>query len=87
VNAAVGCETCHGRIDQMVKVYQAKALTMEWCLECHKNPTPYLRERENITKMGYDDPQSVVHRHPGEGADVEKKNDVHTSVSCSTCHR
>ena len=44
VNAAIGCETCHGRIDQMVKVYQAKPLTMEWCIDCHRNPTPYLRK-------------------------------------------
>src|SRR5262245_8013627 len=70
VNAAVGCETCHGRIDQMVKVYQAKPLTMEWCINCHKNPTPNLRKPENITKMGYDDPTSVVHRAPGEGEEV-----------------
>ena len=53
VNAAVGCESCHGRIDQMVKVYQAKPLTMEWCLDCHRNPAPNLRQPENVTMMGY----------------------------------
>jgi len=80
VNAAVGCESCHGRIDQMVKVYQAKPLTMEWCLGCHRNPAPFLRNPENITKMGYQ-PQ------PGEGEDVKKKNDVNPPTNCSTCHR
>ena len=80
VNAAVGCESCHGRIDQMVKVYQAKPLTMEWCLECHRNPTPFLRNPENVTKMGYQ-PQ------PGEGEDVRKKNGVNPPTNCSTCHR
>ena len=71
VNAAIGCEECHGRIDQMVKVFQAKPLTMGWCVDCHKtlaslasrieaNPNeeldvPYLRYPQNVTKMGYDD--------------------------------
>lgn len=87
VNAAVGCETCHGRIDQMVKVYQAKPLTMEWCINCHRNPTPYLREPENVTKMGYDDPTSSPHRSEGEGERVQKKNGVKPNVNCSTCHR
>jgi len=80
VNAAVGCESCHGRVDHMVKVYQAKPLTMEWCLECHRNPTAFLRNPDNVTKMGYQ-PQ------PGEGDDVKKRNSVNPPTNCSTCHR
>jgi hypothetical protein len=80
VNAAVGCETCHGRVDQMVTVYQARSLTMQWCIDCHKNPTPNLREPANVTKMGY---------VPGrtEGASVQSKNQVKPPIHCSTCHR
>ena len=87
VNAAIGCETCHGRIDQMVKVYQAKPLTMEWCINCHKNPTPYLRDPENITKMGYDDPTSVAASQPGEGEKFQKPTPSNPTINCSTCHR
>jgi hypothetical protein len=87
VNAAIGCESCHGRIDQMVQVFQAKPLTMGWCIECHKDPTPYLRNPENVTKMGYDDPQSTPHREPGEGDKVFAQNSIHPSIMCSTCHR
>jgi menaquinone reductase, multiheme cytochrome c subunit len=87
VNAAICCESCHGRIDQMVKVYQAKPLTMEWCIGCHKNPTDNVRDPANVTKMGYDDPKSVVHRHPGEGEEFMKKNSIHPPTNCSTCHR
>ena len=79
VNAAVGCETCHGRVDQMVKVYQFAPLTMAWCVDCHKNPEPYLREPKNVTKMGYTrtvDDQRVM-----------KKNAVSPPTNCSTCHR
>jgi menaquinone reductase, multiheme cytochrome c subunit len=80
VNAAVGCESCHGRVDQMVKVFQAKPLTMEWCLDCHRNPTPHLRDIENLTKMGYE-------QQPGEGERVLKANNVNPPTNCSTCHR
>jgi hypothetical protein len=80
VNAAIGCEECHGRIDQMVKVYQAKPLTMGWCIDCHKDPAPHLRDPANVTKMGYE-PQ------PGEGERVMKKNAIKPTVNCSTCHR
>jgi menaquinone reductase, multiheme cytochrome c subunit len=80
VGAGVGCESCHGRVDQMVKVFQAKPLTMSWCLECHRNPEPNLRRAENITKMGYKPA-------PGEGAEVAKANNVHPPLNCSTCHR
>ena len=80
VNATVGCETCHGRVDQMVKVFQAEPLTMQWCLECHRNPTPHLRKREALTTMGY---------KPGEneGASILKTNNVNPPINCSTCHR
>jgi hypothetical protein len=92
VNAAIGCEECHGRIDQMVKVYQAKPLTMGWCIDCHRDPAPHVREPANVTKMGYDDEPKPgepprPHRQPGEGAKVMERNHIHTTVFCSTCHR
>jgi menaquinone reductase, multiheme cytochrome c subunit len=80
VNATIGCESCHGRIDQMVKVYQAKPLTMQWCLECHRDPAPYLRLADNLTKMGYEPPES-------ESKQVLKANSVRPPTNCSTCHR
>jgi hypothetical protein len=80
VNAAIGCETCHGRIDQETQVFQSKPLTMEWCVGCHRDPAPFLRQPENVTKMGYE-PQ------PGEGEAVMKANNIHPPTNCSTCHR
>ena len=46
VTHGVGCIECHGRIDQMERVYQAKPLSMGWCLECHRDPGPHLRPEE-----------------------------------------
>jgi hypothetical protein len=80
VTRGVGCETCHGRIDTMVKVSQEKPLTMGWCLDCHRNPDPNLRKPENVTVMGYT-PQ------PGEGTKVRQMLNLNPPTNCSTCHR
>jgi hypothetical protein len=80
VNASVGCVSCHGRIDQMVKVYQSKPLTMEWCLGCHRDPEPNLRSFENLTKMDYEPPAA-------ERKKVLEDNQVRPPTNCSTCHR
>src|SRR6478672_12193270 len=32
IKKGVGCETCHGRIDQMPLTYQQNSLLMEWCI-------------------------------------------------------
>ncbi len=49
----VGCVTCHGRVDQMGEegVYQAKNLSMSWCIECHREPEKYLRPADQVTNM------------------------------------
>ena len=54
VKKGVGCETCHGRVDEMGLTYQNPSLQMRWCLDCHRNPEKYLRPRDQITKMGYE---------------------------------
>src|SRR5512146_714081 len=38
----VGCVECHGRVDTMALTYRAKALTMQFCLDCHRDPAPHL---------------------------------------------
>ena len=37
VNAGVTCQTCHGQIQNMARVYQASSLNMGWCVNCHVN--------------------------------------------------
>jgi hypothetical protein len=43
VTKGVGCATCHGRVDQMQRVYQARSLSMHWCVDCHRDPGPALK--------------------------------------------
>jgi len=83
VKKGMGCETCHGRIDQMPLTAQARTLQMEWCLNCHRNPEQFVRPRSEITTMGYRpaEPQDVI------GPRLVKEYGIQSLTSCSTCHR
>ena len=49
----VGCVSCHGPIDKMPLTYRAKALTMEFCLDCHRDPAPHLRPKDQVANMAW----------------------------------
>jgi hypothetical protein len=82
VTNGVGCETCHGRIDQMEVVRQVEPLSMGWCLECHRQPELYLRPNDAITTMGYVQPADFVQRNL-ERIRVEA---IQPPTNCSACH-
>lgn len=83
ISKGVGCETCHGRVDQMPLVLQDSSLRMEWCLDCHRAPENYVRPRSEIYTMGYepDEPQAVL------GMRLVQEYGIQGNTSCSTCHR
>jgi len=100
INRGVSCVSCHGRVDQMVVVEQVKTLSMKFCLDCHRNPEPHLRDPNLVTdlefKIGPDHPQVVVDREGKEyrfedqeayGAFWRKELGINPNISCSTCHR
>jgi hypothetical protein len=37
VNAGVTCQSCHGDVQNMQRVYQYASLNMGWCVNCHVN--------------------------------------------------
>jgi hypothetical protein len=83
VTRGVGCESCHGRIDEMAEVYQAKPLTMSWCLECHRAPDANLRDLDQVTVMGYQ-PAGGRLEH---GRMLRAREHINPPTNCSTCHR
>jgi hypothetical protein len=83
VRRGVGCVECHGRVDKMATVYQAKALSMAWCLDCHRNPDPRLRPLDQITNMAWQAPEDPKIY----GARLREALDVNPRTDCSTCHR
>jgi Cytochrome c7 and related cytochrome c len=58
INKGVGCNTCHGPVDQMPLMYQQESLQMEWCLGCHRDPGKNLRPRDQVFNMRYQPPSS-----------------------------
>lgn len=83
VAKGVACVTCHGQVDQMPLMYQSATLTMSWCLDCHRNPTPNLRPREEVTNVAWTPPADLAALQ----SRLHEEYHVRTNVSCSTCHR
>jgi hypothetical protein len=61
VNKGIGCSSCHGRVDEMPIMYMANTLQMEWCLNCHRNPSKNLRPTSEIYNMAWEGPTEL---HP-----------------------
>lgn len=89
INRGVACVSCHGRVDKMDKVYQAEPLTMGWCLDCHRNPAPNLRDPELVTDMDWQPDVDWDTYAETTGARLVEENDIQVSrlEDCSTCHR
>jgi Cytochrome c7 and related cytochrome c len=99
INKGVGCNTCHGPVDRMPLMFNDASLQMEWCLNCHRAPEKYLRPRDQVFNMRYEEPSSskpvvVDGREYSDqlslGADLVKKHKLRSVAditSCSTCHR
>ena len=83
VTKGVGCETCHGRVDEMAQVYQTTPLTMGWCVDCHRDPAPRLRPVTAVTAMGWTPPPNG----DSLGTALVERYHVRRLTNCSTCHR
>jgi Zn ribbon nucleic-acid-binding protein len=83
INKGVGCTTCHGQVDRMPLMWQENSLQMEWCVDCHRNPERYVRDRKDVFSVDYTPPpnQREVGRRLVDEYQIQKL------TSCSTCHR
>ena len=85
VRKGVGCESCHGRVDQMPLMRKVNSLDMQWCIQCHKQPEKFIRPREAVYQMGW--------KPEGDQLALGKKlvDDYHIDkakmLNCSICHR
>ncbi|MGA9421702.1 MAG: cytochrome c3 family protein [Rhodanobacteraceae bacterium] len=80
----VGCEGCHGQIDTMPLTTRVTSLTMQWCLDCHRNPEPHLRPREEVFNLHWHpDNQLALGRQLVRAYHIDKRR----LTDCSLCHR
>jgi hypothetical protein len=83
VAKGVGCETCHGQIDQMPLTAKGESLQMTWCINCHKNPAAYVRPRDQVFNMRYQPPADQL----GLGKRLVSEYAIQSKLDCSVCHR
>ena len=86
VHAGVGCDSCHGRIDQMEVVRQAEPLNMGWCLECHRAPENHVRPTDQVTNLAYTEQFSESERLATARRLIAEKN-IRPPEHCGACHR
>jgi hypothetical protein len=71
------CQTCHGPIQEMDKVYQFSSLQMNWCINCHKE-----RGIDSENNKYYEE----VHKNmKAQGKDYITVAD-NGGLECSKCH-
>lgn len=81
VSKGIGCASCHGPVDKMQLMWQDSPLTMQWCLECHRNPEKFVRPRDKVFDMTWkaDDQKTL-------GAQLVREYRIQSKTNCSVCH-
>ena len=85
VNRGVSCIECHGKVNEMQVVYQDKSLTMQFCLDCHRNPEKHLRPISEVYNLDWQVESAEAQTAMGKKFVHDWK--VNPPKSCSGCHR
>jgi hypothetical protein len=85
VAKGVGCISCHDRVDEMPLMWRAKTLQMQWCVDCHRNPGPHLREADEVFTM--EPSRQALQEATTTMADLMEKYQIKHETDCATCHR
>jgi hypothetical protein len=85
LSKGIGCQTCHGQVDQMPLMWKVNSLNMEWCIECHKNPAQFIRPRDQVFNMNYQPPSDQ--ESFGKQLVAEYEVETRQLTNCSICHR
>jgi hypothetical protein len=99
VQGGVGCVNCHGRVDEMARVYKVQSLQMGWCLDCHQHAAEVMSAMPARAATGSsptselanasDDQPALWGTFPSGVVETAslgpKKRDAFTT--CTACHR
>lgn len=100
VNKGIGCVVCHGRVDEMPITWQNANLEMRWCLECHRDPRPNLRPRDQVFNMTWSLDAATAQKYSDAAHKVTDQVSLGQALidlyhiptdgrltNCYTCHR
>jgi hypothetical protein len=68
----------------MALTWRARPMQMQWCLDCHRDPTPRLRPPGQVFDMRAN---SVTAEEARSLAQLMKLESRRRLTDCSTCHR
>lgn len=81
IKKGIGCDSCHGRIDQMPLTWKTESMSMEFCLNCHRKPEKYVRPRSEVFNLAYKtNDQATL------GPQLVREYGIQSKTTCSTCH-
>jgi hypothetical protein len=83
LNRGISCQSCHGDVHKMEKVYHAEDHSMGWCLDCHRAPEKHLRPLEEVFNLDYNAQEYLEQNEiidtegliVGKGERIEKPED------------
>jgi hypothetical protein len=86
IQKGVGCATCHGQVNHMPLMWKSEPMTMEWCLECHRQPEQFVRPVEAVFEMDYApaEDQLALGRRLVEEYHIRDSQEL---TDCYICHR
>ena len=87
VNKGIGCNTCHGQLDEMPLTWREHPLFMKWCLECHRNPEQFIRPKDEVYNLHYEPEGDQLELGLQLAEEYNVPKDTTRLTDCWICHR
>lgn len=81
----VACQTCHGNIQEMDKVFQASELSMGWCVNCHRETKVNFNYTDSTGNKFYSIYEKFHNDFKAGKMDSVKVMDI-GGIECQKCH-
>ncbi|MCS6917051.1 MAG: c-type cytochrome [Chitinophagales bacterium] len=76
----IDCQTCHGPVETMKKVYQYASLSMGWCLNCHRQTEVQFQDNAYYTLF------TELHEKVKSNPDMKVTAQMTGGDECQRCH-
>lgn len=77
----IDCQTCHGPVEEMDKVYQFAPLSMGWCVNCHRET-----DVQFTNNAYYDNYYEEYHQAMADGDINGVTVEMIGGTECQKCH-
>ena len=78
VAGGLECQECHGPVEDMDVLYQYSELTMDWCIDCHRDTEVQMEGNNYYTHLH----EQLKEKYKGEKITVDKIG----GLECAKCH-